>query len=141
MFSEKCSTKFIQLHECLIPYCTIIIGHFHGAFCLCVKQVFVWNHLLISENVFHLQVHFHVNQTHFIWKVLHEDSFWGNWKFNWATTDIFAIIFLHIPCKLGVKISILLGNLRNLIGIILHVYFYWQYLVPLLNQKYVNCCF
>ena len=42
-------------------------------YCLCIKRVFEQEHS--CENVFHLQVHFNTNQTHFLMKVLHEDWF------------------------------------------------------------------
>ena len=64
-----------------------VIRLFRVSFCLCIKTSLCAKPF-IYENVFPLQVHFYVNQTHFIWYVLHVDSLWNTIQLLKVSRDL-----------------------------------------------------
>ena len=73
--SSKNTLNKFRNHETDVPFHVLIQAIYEFPFASVSKEVIVRNHSY--ENVFCLQAHFPVNQTHFHMKGFYEDSFWN----------------------------------------------------------------
>ena len=113
--NPACSLKSVQRNtysymiECLIP-CTIIIGHFHGAFCLCVKTSLCVKPFINSGKCVSPTGSFSCKSDSFYmkgfaWGLILRHKVTRKWHIQLSNNRYICYDFLHIPCKLRYQSS------------------------------------